>query len=142
MSDGKKKRLRSVKVGDKVLSVDPLTGKLVACEVMESDINEVKYHNCYDKYTFSNGTIIKTVHRHRFYNVERKEFVHIDECKVGDHFIGEDGSIVELIEHKRINRKVRHFTIFPRLYNYFANGLLSGSKKAIDIDYKAIKFEK
>ena len=140
MSDGKKKRLRSVKAGDKVLSVDPLTGKLVECEVMESDIKEVKKHNCYDKWTFSDGTIIKTVHRHRFYNIETKSYMHIDECKIGDHFLKEDGSIVELVEHKRINRTVRHFAITPKLYNYFANGLLNGTKKAIDVDYKAIKF--
>ena len=142
MSDGKKKRLRSVKVGDKVLSVDPLTGKIVESEIFESDIKEVKKHNCYDKWTFSDGTTIKTVHRHRFYNIERKSYTHIDECKIGDHFLKEDGSIVELVEHKRVNRTVRHFAITPKLYNYFANGLLNGTKKAIDVDYKAIKFNK
>ena len=140
MSDGKKKRLRSVKVGDKVLSVDPLTGKIVESEIFESDIKEVKKHNCYDKWTFSDGTTIKTVHRHRFYNIETKSYMHIDECKIGDHFLKEDGSIVELVEHKRVNRTVRHFAITPKLYNYFANGLLNGTKKAIDVDYKAIKF--
>ena len=142
MSDGKKKRLRSVKVGDKVLSVDPLTGKIVESEIFESDIKEVKKHNCYDKWTFSDGTTIKTVHRHRFYNIETKSYMHIDECKIGDHFLKEDGSIVELVEHKRVNRTVRHFAITPKLYNYFANGLLNGTKKAIDVDYKAIKFNK
>ena len=142
MSDGKKKRLRSVKVGDKVLSVDPLTGKIVESEIFESDIKEVKKHNCYDKWTFSDGTTIKTVHRHRFYNIETKSYKHIDECKIGDHFLKEDGSIVELVEHKRVNRTVRHFAITPKLYNYFANGLLNGTKKAIDVDYKAIKFNK
>ena len=68
--------------------------------------------------------------------------MHIDECKIGDHFLKEDGSIVELVEHKRVNRTVRHFAITPKLYNYFANGLLNGTKKAIDVDYKAIKFNK
>ena len=140
MSDGKKKRLRSVKVGDKVLSVDPLTGKIVESEIFESDIKEVKKHNCYDKWTFSDGTTIKTVHRHRFYNIETKSYMHIDECKIGDHFLKEDGSIVELVEHKRVNRTVRHFAITPKLHNYFANGMLNGDRNAIDVDYKAIKF--
>ena len=140
MSDGKKKRIRDVKKGDKVLSVDPITGKLVECEVMESDIKEIKKHTCYDRWTLSDGTVIKTVHRHRFYNVEKKAYVYMDEWKIGDHFLKEDGSIVELVEHKRINRTVRHFAITPKLHNYFANGMLNGDRNAIDVDYKAIKF--
>ena len=142
MSDGKKKRIRDVKKGDKVLSVDPVTGKLVECEVMESDIKEIKKHTCYDRWTLSDGTVIKTVHRHRFYNVEKKAYVYMDEWKIGDHFLKEDGSIVELVEHKRINRTVRHFAITPKLHNYFANGMLNGDRNAIDVDYKAIKFNK
>lgn len=140
MSDGKKKRIRDVKKGDKVLSVDPITGKLVECEVMESDIKEIKKHTCYDRWTLSDGTVIKTVHRHRFYNVEKKAYVYMDEWKIGDHFVKEDGSIVELVEHKRVNRTVRHFAITPKLHNYFANGMLNGDRNAIDVDYKAIKF--
>lgn len=142
MSDGKKKRIRDVKKGDKVLSVDPVTGKLVECEVMESDIKEIKKHTCYDRWTLSDGTVIKTVHRHRFYNVEKKAYVYMDEWKIGDHFLKEDGSTVELVEHKRINRTVRHFAITPKLHNYFANGMLNGDRNAIDVDYKAIKFNK
>ena len=142
MSDGKKKRIRDVKKGDKVLSVDPVTGKLVECEVMESDIKEIKKHTCYDRWTLSDGTVIKTVHRHRFYNVEKKAYVYMDEWKIGDHFLKEDGSIVELVEHKRVNRTVRHFAITPKLHNYFANGMLNGDRNAIDVDYKAIKFNK
>ena len=125
-----------------MLSVDPVTGKLVECEVMESDIKEIKKHTCYDRWTLSDGTVIKTVHRHRFYNVEKKAYVYIDEWKIGDHFVKEDGSIVELVEHKRVNRTVRHFAITPKLHNYFANGMLNGDRNAIDVDYKAIKFNK
>ena len=142
MSDGKKKRIRDVKKGDKVLSVDPVTGKLVECEVMESDIKEIKKHTSYERWTLSDGTVIKTVHRHRFYNVEKKAYVYMDEWKIGDHFLKEDGSIVELVEHKTINRTVRHFAITPKLHNYFANGMLNGDRNAIDVDYKAIKFNK
>ncbi len=142
MSDGKKKRLRNVKVGDKVLSVDPLTGKLIECEIYASDIKEIKKFNYYDKWILSDGTILKTVHRHRFYNVEKKSYVYMDEWKIGDHFVKEDGSIVELLEHKRVNRTVRHFAITPKLHNYFANGMLNGDRYAIDVDYKTIKFNK
>ena len=142
MSDGKKKRIRDVKKGDKVLSVDPVTGKLVECEVMESDIKEIKKHTSYERWTLSDGTVIKIVHRHRFYNVEKKAYIYMDEWKIGDHFLKEDGSIVELVEHKKINRTVRHFAITPKLHNYFANGMLNGDRNAIDVDYKAIKFNK
>ena len=36
----------------------------------------------YDIWTFADGTIVKTVHRHRLYNIDRQAMVNMDEWKI------------------------------------------------------------
>ena len=71
MYDGSEKRIDTLRVGDKILSYNPETDYLEEDEVTYSDSTENKQHNNFDVWTFGDGTIIKTVHRHRFYNIER-----------------------------------------------------------------------
>ena len=128
MSDGSEKRIDTLRVGDKILSYNPETDYLEEDEVTYSDSTENKQHDNFDVWTFSDGTIIKTVHRHRFYNVERNAMVYMDEWNVGDHAIKIDGTKVALVNHANVQEEVRHYTIFTKNQNYFANGLLSGNR--------------
>ena len=128
MSDGSEKRIDTIKVGDKVLSYNPETDNLEEDEVTYSDSTENKQHDNFDVWTFDDGTIIKTVHRHRFYNVERNAMVYMDEWNIGDHAIKMDGTKVALVNHVNVQEEVRHYTIFTNHQNYFVNGLLSGNR--------------
>lgn len=128
MSDGSEKRIDTIKVGDKVLSYNPETDYLEEDEVTYSDSTENKQHDNFDVWTFSDGTIIKTVRRHRFYNVERNAMVYMDEWKIGEHGRRKDGVLITLVSHENIKETVNHYTIFTKNQNYFANGLLSGNR--------------
>lgn len=129
MGDGSLKRLDKIKCGDYVKSYDWSTNKLVPKKVIFSDTDENKTHIEYDKWTFDDGTIIKTVHRHEFYNVEAKRFKYMDEWKIGEHTYKEDGTKPALVAHETIKKTVRHYKItLEGGTNYFANGLLTGDR--------------
>lgn len=135
MSDGSEKRIDTLRVGDKILSYNPETGNLEEDEVTYSDSTENKQHDNFDVWTFSDGTIIKTVHRHRFYNVERNAMVYMDEWKIGEHGRRKDGVLVTLVSHENVKETVNHYTIFTKNQNYFANGLLSGNRYTKHINF-------
>lgn len=129
LADGSQKRIDEITTADKVLSINPETNELEADEIIYCDSAENKTHTEYDIYTLSDGTEIKTVHRHRFYNMERQAMVYMDEWNIGEHFIKIDGSSPALVTHKKVIETVNHYTIFTKKnQNYFANGALSGNR--------------
>lgn len=128
LADGSQKRIDEIQLTDKVLAYNPETLTLESDEIIECDSNECKWHTEYDIWTFSDGTVVQTVLRHRFYNVERQAMVYMDEWNIGEHTIRQDGSKVALISHKNVKERVQHYTIFTKHQNYFANGLLSGNR--------------
>lgn len=137
MYDRSTKRLNEVDVGDKVLSIDPDTGKYVEDEVIFTDKDQVKTHTCYDLWIFSDGFSVKTVHRHRFYNIEDNSFTYMDRWNIGDHTISQDGKLLELLSHETIEEEVKHYKITTKNYhNYFANSMLTGSRLTKNFDYR------
>lgn len=128
LADGSSKRIDQLTLKDKVLSYNPETLQLEADEITYTDSTENKSFTEYDKWTFEDGSVVKTVHRHRFYNVERQAMVYMDEWKIGEHAITIDGKKIALVGHETIVEEVRHYTIFTKNQNYFANGLLSGNR--------------
>lgn len=128
LADGSQKRIDEITLDDKVLSYNPETMQLGEDTITYCDSDKVKTDSKYDIWTFSDGTIVKTVHRHRLYNVERQAMTYMDEWKIGEHAINIDGAEIELVSHEVIKEKVRHFTIFTENQNYFVNGLLSGNR--------------
>lgn len=128
LADGSSKRIDQLTLDDKVLSYNPETLLLEPDEITYTDSTEHKMHTEYKIYTFADGTIVKTVHRHRFYNVERQAMVYMDEWKLGEHAINIHGEIVALANEITCKTEVRHYTIFTKNQNYFANGLLSGNR--------------
>lgn len=128
LADGTTKRIDAITLADKVLAYNPETMALEVDEITRCDSDEIKTHDNFDVWTFDDGTIIKTVHRHRFYNVERNAMVYMDEWNVGDHAIKMDGTKVALVNHVNVQEEIRHYTIFTNHQNYFVNGLLSGNR--------------
>ena len=134
MSDGTTKRIDQIFQGDKILSINPETDQLEEDEVTYSDAWENKTHTEYDIWIFNDGTQIKTVHQHRFYNIEQQKMVYMQEWKMGEHAYNSRGEIVALTSHQVVKEKVNHYTIFTKKWNnYFANGLLSGNRQTPDI---------
>ena len=130
----RRKKLKDIKVGDKVICINPKTLELDIDTVVECDGTMNKKHTCYDNWYFSDGTIITTVHRHRFYNVENNKFMYMDEWNIGNHGLNINNEKIELIKHEHIEEEINHCTLFTEKYNnYFANGLLSGNRHSKEI---------
>lgn len=133
MADGSSREISTLKVGDKVLSINS-DGEQVEDEVTFSDGTEKKYADSYDLWEFENGFEVRTAHHHRFYNVERQAMVYLDEFELGEHTINADGEQVALLKHTNLINKSHHFTIATKNYNnYFANGILSGNRYSTEV---------
>lgn len=129
MLDKSEKRLDEIEVGDKVLSVDFDMKQHIVSEVIYTDKDTNKQHTEYDLWIFSDGTEIKTVHRHEFYNLEAKRMEYMDEWKIGEHTLKVDGTHPALVEHKTVKEVVKHYKItLDGNTAYFANGLLTGDR--------------
>ena len=103
--------------------------KLYPNKVIYTDKDENKSYKEYDVWTFNDGSVIKTVHRHEFYNVEAQKFKYMDEWKIGEHTFKYDGSTPELISHETVKETINHYKITGENgTNYFANGLLTGDR--------------
>ena len=134
LADGTQKRIDQLVAGDKVLSINPKTLQLEEDEVVLTDAFENKTHTEYDVWTFSDGTVVKTVHPHRFYNIERQKMVYMSEWQMGEHAYTQKGRQVALVSHENIKEEVHHYTLFTKKWNnYFANGLLSGNRMSIEM---------
>lgn len=128
LADGTTKRIDTITLADKVLAYNPETMALEADEIISCDSDKIKTHDNFDIWTFDDDSVVKTVHRHRLYNVEKQAMVYMDEWKIGEHAIKMDGTKVALVNHVNVQEEVRHYTIFTKNQNYFANGLLSGNR--------------
>lgn len=133
LADGTEKRIDELTLQDRVLSIDPETMQFVSDEITYTDSTEHKTFTEYDVWTFSDGTIVKTVHRHRFYNVEKQAMVYMDEWNIGEHAVNQNGERIALVSHENVKEEVKHYTIFTKHQNYFANGLLSGNRYTAEL---------
>lgn len=129
MADGTQKRIDEISKGEYVLSIDT-NGNYIPAKITYSDSHLYKTHTHYDRFVFSDGTEIKTVKRHRFYNLDRQKFVYLNEWNIGERALKENGDIIELTEiHlKDYVGEVRHYTIFCERNIYFANGVICGNR--------------
>lgn len=132
MADGTTKRVADVKVGDKVLSIDPLTGEKTVDTVTETAHG---WKDRRDIWTFGDGTTVTTVGRHRFYDVDLGEFLYLEAWEPGEGARAADGCKVRLVGHERVEGRTEYATIWTENYNnYFAGGLLAGNRRSITGD--------
>jgi len=131
----RRKKLKNIKFRDKVICINSFTLELDTDTFVECDGEMNKKYTSYDHWYFSDETIITTIHRHRFYNVENKKFMYIEEWNIGYHGLNINNEKIELIKHEHIEEEINHCTLFTEKYNnYFANGLLSGNRKSKNIN--------
>lgn len=136
MFDGTTKRIDQIELGDLVLSLDKdgnkVPGYVYYCD---SHCNHMGKH--YDRFVFEDGTELKIVHRHRFYNMNEKKFVHLDLWYAGDEAYKLDGTTTALKEtHLRdYEGEIPHYTLFCEHNTYFANGLLCGNRFSDPVDF-------
>ena len=129
MADGSTKRIDEIALGEEILSYDWDTMTLVPNKVIYTDKDEDKHHTEYDVWTFDDGTIIKTVHRHEFFCCEVGRMQYMDEWQIGQHGYRLDGSKPMIIDHKTVVEDVRHYKITgEKGTNFFANALLNGDR--------------
>lgn len=129
MANGPAKRLDEIEVGDTVLSIDWSTMENVPNKVIYTDKDDAKEWTEYDRWTFSDGTTVKTVHAHEFYNVERCGMTYMHDWKIGEHAVNMNGEHVALVSRETIKETVNHYKItLENGTNYFANGLLTGDR--------------
>lgn len=133
MADNTEKEIYKLSKGDKILSYNPATMKIEEDEITYTDSQETKVAGSYDIYTFDNGTKIETINRHRFYNYEQQKMVYMDEWLIGDHAVTKDGKLTKLVSHIYVPRETKHYTLFTKNQNYFANGLLSGNRNTKEL---------
>ena len=85
-----------------------------------------------DEWTFDDGTILKTVHPHQFYNIRTGKMEYIADFQIGDKVRKQDGTETALVKHELILKRTKHATLFTRKFNnYFANGVLTGNRKSV-----------
>lgn len=129
MADRSLKRLDEIEVGDYILSFNWDTMELVPNKVIYTDKDIKKYWHEYEEWEFSDGTVIKTVHAHEFYNVEEKRFKYLSEWDYDEHTYKIDETKPYLVSHRVVEDTVNHYKITGELgTNYFANGLLTGDR--------------
>lgn len=129
MADYTTKRIDEIELGEAVLSFDWETMKLIPREVIYTDKDMGKTYTEYDVWTFDDGTVLKTVHPHEFYNVEHGHMTYMSNWTIGDHGYKIDGTRPKLISHDVVKEVVNHYKItLNGSTNFFANGLLNGDR--------------
>ena len=130
LADNTEKRIGALTENDKVLAINPETMQLIADDITEITSSTAKQ---YDRWTWSDGTVIKTALRHRFYNVERQAMIHIHDFELGEHTVNYKNEVIALVKHEVIDEDVKICRLFTKHQNYFVNGLLSGNKYTTEL---------
>jgi hypothetical protein len=134
MADGTDKPIGELYQGDLIKNYNCVRGsdveELVNSRVNYSSAGLVRKSPSYERYTFSNGTVIEIVNRDRLYNVEENKMKWMDEWYIGEHGLTYDGQEVELVSHETVNEEIEYHDFVCDYHNYFINGMLAGQKKA------------
>ena len=128
MADGTSRPLSDVRVGDRVSCIDPQTGLRAWDEVVRVSSGTGA---ATDVWTFDDGTEVRTVGRHRFWNGTLGEFIYLEAWNMGESAMRAGRGSARLVGHSRVEGDAPHATLFTRRYNnYFAGGLLAGNRRS------------
>ena len=129
MANGTEKRLDTLEKGDMVIAVHPETHELVPAKLLYCNrLAAPQYAPQYDVWTFEDGSVVKTVKRHRLYNVDKQAMVYMDEWQIGERAYNQNGEYTALVSHEVVSETVQHFTLYTEYQNYFVNGILAGNR--------------
>ena len=139
MDDGTNRPLSDVRVGDRVSCIDPETGLRSWDEVVSVSSGTGL---ATDVWTFDDGSEVRTVGRHRFWNEALGEFMYLEAWNMGESAMRSDGGKAHLVGHSRVEGTASHMTLFTRKYNnYFAGGLLAGNRRSQRLSLEGGKSE-
>ena len=140
LPDFSTKQLKDIRVGDKVLSLNPKTNEFEEDVVFATDAFMNKFGDDKDVWTFSDGSTITTIHPHEFYSVDDQKFKYIANFNIGERLLKlVDDKLVEvkLEKHENIIEKTYHATLFTQKNNiYFANGILTGNRNSAKLNIR------
>ena len=140
LPDFSTKQLKDIRVGDKVLSLNPMTNEFEEDVVFATDAFMNKFGDDKDVWTFSDGSTITTIHPHEFYSVDDQKFKYIANFNIGERLLKlVDGKLVEvkLEKHENVVEKTPHATLFTQKNNiYFANGILTGNRNSAKLNVR------
>ena len=139
MDDGTNRPLSDVRVGDRVSCIDPKTGLRSWDEVVRVSSGTGA---ATDVWTFDDGSEVRTVGRHRFWNEALGEFMYLEAWNMGESAMRSDGGKAHLVGHSCVEGTAPHMTLFTRKYNnYFAGGLLAGNRRSQRLSLEGGKSE-
>lgn len=151
MSDGTKKNIEEVKIGDSILSFDQSTGQTKPYKVLELE-SPIRDHHY--EITLDNGTVLKVTSEHPLYTkskyqeawaaIDPKETLRQDKMKVkklsvGDYLKTEENTWVQILSMKYIPGNVQTYNLksVEGTYSFFADGIWAHNKNepkgAIDV---------
>lgn len=132
LADGSEKQICDLTSDDTYVAYDLATGDLVTAPAKYFDAvngHSGKFACQYQKYTFEDGTVIKEVHKHRFLNITRMEFINLCHWEIGDRIYKMDGTTPALVSKEVVTETVEHFTVTTAKYhNGFVQGCLYGDR--------------
>ena len=123
LPDGGTRRFDEIAVGDTVLAADGGTATVMR-------ISSGVFVKKYAEYTFEDGTVIKEMGPHRFYNVEQGFWQHLSDWNIGEHALDREGNEIALVGKKTVTKRGEQYGVWTSSQDYYANGLLSGDAAA------------
>ena len=147
LADGTEKRIDQVTYDDQLLVWNFFEGKY---DVAPSAII---FNHGMDNYNvlslnFEDGTTVKTINDHGFYDVEENEFVFITEENVaqyvGDHFVKVDGdsyTTVKLVDFSITEEYVGSYSIYSAVHvNFMTEGMFSLTNPPIEGFFECFEY--
>ena len=109
-------------------------------------IKQVQVTDIYNMLTFSDGTVLKTVNKHRIFNKERGMFTNpMDDemTPLGTTTMNVRGEEVTLVAKEVVTEEVEYYNIMPKQHmNLFANGILASWRFNNNYPIAEMKFVK
>lgn len=132
LADGSEKQICDLTSDDTYIAYDLATGDLVTAPAKYFDAvdgHSGNFAGHYQKYTFDDGTVIKEVHKHRFLNLTKMEFINLCHWEIGDRIYKIDGTTPALVSKEIVVGMVEHFTVTTEKYHDgFVQGCLYGDR--------------
>ena len=129
MADGTQKRIDEVTYDDMILVWDFFNGEYTAVPSM------IIMNHGYDNYTivaltFDDGTVVKTINGHGFYEADSNKFVILSDNNASDYighsFVTADGTTTKLVSYTVTEEYTESWSILTAVnYNCILNGMLT-----------------
>ena len=129
MSNNTLKNIEDVNYEDKLLVWNFYEGRFDESSPLW--IKKPESTNTYNKLTFSDGTVLKTIGQHRIFNIEKGEFTYpmTDNTPIGTTTFNSNNEKITLVSKEVVNENVNFYNIMTEgNINMFAENILTSSR--------------